>query len=147
MADPREARLNLRQMIVRFAKGSTEAQNNAIAGEFATATQTIKGCGDVAKVAAGLNAEVADRDNMPIKELPPGLQNMLLPLQVGQVTPPFGAIDDSVSVLVLCGRDDPPTPGLPSEDQLKDTIAEQRTNIRAQRMLRDLRRDALVEYR
>jgi peptidyl-prolyl cis-trans isomerase SurA len=79
--------------------------------------------------------------------MPPGIQNLLLPLQVGQVTRPFGAIDESVSVLVLCGRDDPPSASLPSEDQMKDVLVEQRTNVRAQRMLRDLRRDALVEYR
>ena len=62
-------------------------------------------------------------------------------------TRPFGAVNESVSVLVVCGRDDPPAQGLPSEEQLKDSIAEQRTNTRAMRMLRDLRRDALVEYR
>lgn len=147
MADPREARLSLRQITVRFPKGTTEAQATAIAGQFATATQAIQGCGDVAKVAAAQNAEVADRDGLAIKDMPTSVQNILLPLQVGQVTRPFGSIEESVSVLVLCGRDDPPAPGAPSADQLKDSITEQRTNIRAQRILRDLRRDALVEYR
>lgn len=147
MADPREAKLSLRQMTVHFAKGTTEEQATAVATEFAKATQAMQGCGDVARVAAAQNAEVADKDNLVIKDMPPGIQNLLLPLQVGQVTRPFGAIDDSVSVLVLCGRDDPPAANLPSPDQIKDGLTEQRTNIRAQRMLRDLRRDALVEYR
>jgi peptidyl-prolyl cis-trans isomerase SurA len=30
---------------------------------------------------------------------------------------------------------------------VQNQLEEQRTNLRAQRMLRDLRRDALVEYR
>ncbi|RYD49428.1 MAG: peptidylprolyl isomerase [Sphingomonadales bacterium] len=147
MANPRDAKVSLRQLTVRFAKGSTEEQATAIASEFAKATQAIQGCGDVARVAAAQNAEVADKDGLVIKDMPEGIQGLLLPLQVGQVTRPFGAIDDSVSVLVLCGRDEPAAANLPSAEQLKDSIAEQRTNIRAQRMLRDLRRDALVEYR
>lgn len=147
MADPREAKLSLRQMTVHFAKGTTEAQATATAAEFAKAVQSMQGCGDVAKVAAGVNAEVIDRDGLAIKDLPASVQNLLLPLQVGQATRPFGAVNESVSVLVVCGRDDPPAQGLPSEEQLKDSIAEQRTNTRAMRMLRDLRRDALVEYR
>ncbi|WP_294094116.1 peptidylprolyl isomerase [Sphingomonas sp.] len=147
MADPKDAKVSLRQITVHFAKGTTEERATAIASEFATATQAIQGCGDVARVAAAQNAEVADRDGLVIKDMPPGIQNLLLPLQVGQVTRPFGAIDESVSVLVVCGRDDPPSANLPSEDQLKEGLEEQRTNIRAQRMLRDLRRDALVEYR
>lgn len=147
MADPREAKLSLRQLTVRFPKGTNEAQATAIASEFATATQAIRGCGDVAKVAAAQNAEVADREGLQIKDMPPGIQNMLLPMQVGQVTRPFGSIEESVSVLVMCGRDDPTTANLPTPDQMKDSIAEERGNVRAQRILRDLRRDALVEYR
>lgn len=147
MADPREAKLSLRQLTVKFPKGINEARATTIATEFATATQAIKGCGDVAKIAAAQNAELAERDGIAIKDLPPALQNMLVNVQVGEVTRPFGAIDESVSVLVVCGRDDPTDAFTPSPDQLKDQLADQRTNIRAQRMLRDLRRDALVEYR
>ena len=84
---------------------------------------------------------------MVIGDLPPALQQIILPLQVGQVTQPFGTIEDGVRVLVVCGRDDPPSPGLPSIEQIQDGEADKRTNLRAQRMLRDLRRDALIEYR
>lgn len=147
MADPKAAKLTLRQMTITFPKGFTEAQASARAGEFAQATRVMKGCGDVANVAAAQNAEVVERDGVVIGELPVPLQTMLIPLQVGQATQPFGTVEDGVRVLVVCGRDDPATPGLPSVEQVQDSIAEQRTNLRASRMLRDLRRDALVEYR
>jgi len=52
-----------------------------------------------------------------------------------------------VRVLVLCGRDDPKEANEPSAEQVQAQLEDQRTNLRAQRMLRDLRRDALVEYR
>jgi peptidyl-prolyl cis-trans isomerase SurA len=72
---------------------------------------------------------------------------MIMPLQVGQVTQPFGSVEDGVRVLVLCGRDEPKDSYDPSVEQVQTQLEEQRTNLRAQRMLRDLRRDALVEYR
>jgi len=71
----------------------------------------------------------------------------MLKLQLGQATAPFGSVEDGVRVLVLCGRDDPTEASLPSAQQLRDKMEQQRVNLRAQRMLRDLRRDALVEYR
>ncbi len=147
MPDPKDAKVSLRQLSIRFPKGTSEEQATALATEFAKQTSTIHGCGDVPKIAASLNAEIADRDNLAIRDMPPAIQNMLLPLQVGQVTRPFGAIEESVSVLVLCGRDEPASANLPSPDQIRNQLEDVRTNVRAQRMLRDLRRDALVEYR
>lgn len=147
ISDPRDARLSLRQLSLSFAKGTTEAQASTRAAAFAKATQAIRGCGDVSKVAAAEGAEVVDRDNIVIKDLPPALQNLILPLQVGQSTQPFGSIEDGVRVLVICGRDDPPAANAPSVEQVQEQLEDQRVNLRAERMLRDLRRDALIEYR
>lgn len=147
MPDARDARLSLRQLTVNFPKGTTEAQASARAGKFAEATREIKGCGDVAKVAAAEGADVVDRDGVVIRELPPALQTLILPLQIGQVTQPFGSVEDGVRVLVICGRDDPKDVNLPSVEAVQQQLEDERINLRAQRMLRDLRRDALVEYR
>jgi peptidyl-prolyl cis-trans isomerase SurA len=56
-------------------------------------------------------------------------------------------LQDGVRALVLCGRDDPQTASGPSFDQIYAQIEEDRVNRRARRYLRDLRRDAVVEYR
>lgn len=146
-SDQRDARLSLRQITVKFAAGTTQAQAQARAGEFAKVLQSTAGCGAVGKAAEQLGAEVVDNDAVRVRDLPPQLQEIVLGLQVGQATPPFGSPADGVRALVLCGRDDPATAGLPSNDQIRTGIEEQRTNLRAQRMLRDLRRDAIVEYR
>ena len=92
-------------------------------------------------------AEVVNNDQMRIRDLPPQLQDLMLNLQVGQATPPFGSLSDGVRALILCGRDDPqPTSG-PSFEQIQSQIEQDRVNRRAQRYLRDLRRDAVIEYR
>ncbi|MCE3520224.1 hypothetical protein LXJ58_36310, partial [Escherichia coli] len=72
-------------------------------------------CGSVEKIAASVGAEVVDNDSVPVRSVPdPRLQQILLGLQVGQATPPFGSPQDGVRSLVLCGRDDPQQNNLPS---------------------------------
>jgi peptidyl-prolyl cis-trans isomerase SurA len=68
-------------------------------------------------------------------------------MSIGQSTPPFGSFEEGVRVLVLCGRDDRQAAGEPSFQQVYAQLEEQRVNMRARRYLRDLRRDAVVDYR
>lgn len=146
-ADPRDAQLNLRQMSVRFAPTMSETEATARAETFSKATQAMGGCGKVDEVAKAQGAEVVDNDAVKVRDLPAPLQDMLLKLSVGQATPVFGSRADGVRVLVLCGRDEARTASGPSPDQLRSQIEETRVNQRAQRYLRDLRRDAVVDYR
>ena len=83
---------------------------------------------------------------MKLRDLPVALQQMMLPMQVGQATQPFGSLDEGVRVLVICGRDEV-DPGQPSYDDVYNQINEERVNTRARRYLRDLRRDAVIEFR
>lgn len=146
-ADPRDAKLSLKQLTLRFPAGTTQADASARAGVFAKATQAIQGCGGVERVASSIGAEVVDNDTVHIRDLPAALQDIMLKLQVGQASPPFGSASDGVRSLVLCGRDDPKTGQLPGSEQVQDQLQQQRVNLRAQQKLRDLRRDAVIEYR
>lgn len=145
-ADPRDAVLNLRQMSLKFAPGTSEAAMTAQASAFAKATQTMGGCGGAAAVAKTFNAEVVDNDQIRIRDLPGPLQQMMLGMSVGQATPPFGSQAEGIRVLVMCGRDEAQA-SMPTADALRAAEEEKRVNARAQRYLRDLRRDAVVEYR
>ena len=81
-----------------------------------------------------------------MRDLPPALQQLMLPMQVGQATQPFGSLDEGVRVLVICGRDEI-DPTAPSYDEVFNQLNEERLNLRARRYLRDLRRDAVIEFR
>ncbi|WP_294044338.1 peptidylprolyl isomerase [Sphingomonas sp.] len=146
-ADPRDARLSLKQMTIKFPPGTTQAQATARTAEFANVTHALQGCGSVEKVAAQIGAEVVDNDTIRIRDLPAALQEIMLQLQVGQASPPFGSPTEGVRTLVLCGRDDAASGKLPGADQIQSQLEQQRVNLRAQQALRDLRRDAVVEYR
>ena len=146
-ADPRDARLSLKQLTVRFPANTSQADATARAAEFAKTVQTIQGCGTVEKVAATIRAEVVDNDTVRVRDLPAPLQDIMLKLQIGQATPPFGSPQEGVRSLVLCGRDDPKTGELPKASAIQGQLEQQRVNLRAQGKLRDLRRDAVIEYR
>lgn len=146
-ADPRDAVLSLRQLSITFPQGTTQEQATARASQFAEATKTIAGCGSAQKVAEQLGAEMVDNDQVKIRDLPEQLQALMTNIQVGQATPPFGSAKDGVRVLVICGRDDPQVASGPNAETIMAQLEEERVNMRARRYLRDLRRDAVVDYR
>ncbi|MGL4314160.1 MAG: peptidylprolyl isomerase [Sphingomonas sp.] len=146
-ADPRDAVLSLRQLSLPFPAGTTQAQANAKVADFSKALQTIHGCGDVGKIAKSLGAEVVDNDSVRVRDLPAPLQEMMSKLQVGESSPPFGTPTDGVRSLVLCGRSDPQDGQLPGMEQMRNQMEQQALNLRAEHKLRDLRRDAIIEYR
>ncbi len=145
-ADPRAAVLNLKQVSMKIPAGSALPAANALVASFAAAAQSIGGCGGAEKLAADFKGEVVESDQVALKELPAALQDMMLPMQVGQATRPFGSIEDGVRVLVMCGRDEPSS-SAPTFDQVYSQLNEERINTRARRYLRDLRRDAVIDFR
>lgn len=146
VADPRDAVLSLMQMSIEFPTGTTEAQVRPRAEALANATRGMGGCGRAPEVAQATGAELVSNDNVRVRDLPPALQQMLLGMSIGQSTQPFGTTQ-RVSVLVLCGRDDPEAVNMPTAANIAERIEEERMNRQAQRYLRDLRRDAVIEYR
>lgn len=147
VADPRDAVLSLKQMSVTFPAGMTQAQAEPLITRLAQTAQSMGGCGGAEEAAAKIGAEVISSDQVRARDLPPALQSTLLGMSIGQSTPPFGTFQEGVRVLVLCGRDDRDVSSEPSFQQVFAQLEEQRVNMRARRYLRDLRRDAVVDYR
>jgi peptidyl-prolyl cis-trans isomerase SurA len=146
MADPRDAILSLKQVSISFPAGTTQAQATKRAGDFATAMKAAHGCGAVDGVAQQLGAQVVGNDQIKARDLPGPLQDAVLRMSIGETSPPFGSIQDGVRVLMLCGRDYAKADSGPSFDQLMSQMEDDRVNKRAQMYLRDLRRDAIIEY-
>ena len=145
-ADPRDAILSLKQISIAFKPGTPEHEAAATATRFAAMVKDIHGCGQVDAAAAKIGASVVGNDQIKARDLPVALQESILKLAVGEATPPFGSVEDGVRVLLLCGRDDPKVNNGPSFEQLQEQLEDDRVNKRAQTYLRDLRRDAVIEY-
>jgi peptidyl-prolyl cis-trans isomerase SurA len=145
-ADPRNSLLTLKQVSISFPKGTTREQAEPTLARFASSVANIGGCGGADKIAGEFNGEVVESDQVKMRDLPPALQDMMLQMQVGQATRPFGSVDEGVRTLVLCGRDEVDA-SAPSFDQVYAQLNEERVNLRSRRYLRDLRRDAVIDFR
>ncbi len=145
-ADPRDAVLSLKQITMQFPEGMSEADAQQRLDDFTVRVQQIRGCGEADAAAAEMGVDIVSNDQIRARALPAALQDTLLQLSVGQATPPFGSLEEGVRVLMLCGRDDPQVDSGPSFEQLMTQLEDDRVNKRAQRYLRDLRRDAIIEY-
>jgi peptidyl-prolyl cis-trans isomerase SurA len=144
--DPRDAVLSLKQVSISFPKGTAKAVAEPIVARFGEAARNVGGCGGADKIAADFHGEVVQQDGVKMRDLPPALQQMMVPMQVGQATQPFGSLEEGVRTLVICGRDEV-DPSAPSYDEVYNQLNEERVNNRSRRYLRDLRRDAVIEFR
>ncbi len=145
-ADPRDAMLSLKQIQINFDPAASQEVNQAKLQSFLSGVESMRGCGSADEVAAALGASVVTNDQIRARALPEQLQNVMLNLQIGEATPPFGGVEEGVRVLMLCGRDDPETADGPSFDEVMAQIEDERIAKAAQRYLRDLRNDAYIEY-
>lgn len=147
-ADPANAILSLKQLTVPLPADISETDARQLAASMQERTRSMGGCGRAEEVARDLGAEVVSNDQLRLGDLPPQLQEILSRMQIGQATPPFGSADEGLRVLVLCGRDDRSVDAsLPSFDQVYGQLNDERVNSAARRYLRDLRRDAVIDYR
>jgi len=144
--DPRDAVLSLKQVSISFPKGTSRTAAEPMVSHFADAARNIGGCGGAERLASDFHGEIVTSDQVKMRDLPPALQRLMLPMQVGQATQPFGSLEEGVRVLVICGRDEVDQ-SAPTYDDVYNQLNEERVNSRAQRYLRDLRRDAVIEFR
>ena len=144
--DPRDSVLSLKQVSIAFPKGTSREAAEPIVARFADAARNVGGCGGAEKLATDFHGEIVTQDNVKMRDLPEALQRLMVPMQVGQATQPFGSLDEGVRVLVMCGRDEVDQ-SAPSYDDIYNQLNEERLNSRARRYLADLRRDAVIEFR
>jgi peptidyl-prolyl cis-trans isomerase SurA len=144
-ANPLDATVTVKQIAVPLPKDKPRAEQEKVVQALAQKSRVMTGCGRATDLAASLGGKATDLPPQKISALPQGLHQAIANLQIGQSTPPFGT-DNDARVLMLCGRDDA-TESLPSFDEVYAQINEERINLMARRYMRDLRRDAIVDYR
>jgi peptidyl-prolyl cis-trans isomerase SurA len=67
-----------------------------------------------------------------------------LSLELNQPSKPV-ILDNGVLVIMVCERDEPT--GLPSREEIEESLTRQRVDMLAQRYMRDLRRAAFLDLR
>jgi peptidyl-prolyl cis-trans isomerase SurA len=80
-----------------------------------------------------------------ISDLPANLHKIILDLEVGKATLPIKE-DGGYRLFIACGKDAPENNEITYES-IENSLSRQRVNLIAKRYLRDLRRDAIIDYR
>ncbi|MGB3721692.1 MAG: peptidylprolyl isomerase [Pacificimonas sp.] len=146
-ADENDDILSLKQLSIDVASDMNETQAQELVTNLQNSVSAMGGCGGVETVAAEYGGDVTVNDQVRLGDLPPQLQSLMGQLQTGQSTPPFGSLDDGIKVLTMCGREQGQNVSAPNFDNMFAQLEQQRVNMMARRYLRDLRRDAIIDYR
>lgn len=111
------------------------------------ATTGLKSCDDFPRALKAIpSADWAHPGKIHPSEVPRDVATLvdgLAPLQVSQ---PLN-MPDGKRFYVVCGRTEPDASGLPSRDDVRQRLEDEKLEMQAQRYMRDLRRAAFVEFR
>jgi peptidyl-prolyl cis-trans isomerase SurA len=107
--------------------------------------ETVSGCEDMKAVRAEIGeASLGLPDKVAVRDLAPKLRKVALSLELNQPSKPV-ILDNGVLVIMVCERDEPT--GLPSREEIEESLTRQRVDMLAQRYMRDLRRAAFLDLR
>lgn len=140
------ATIELTQAHFSLPPGATPEE---VAGQIEAAraaTADAKDCAAFNTVAKNTGSPLSGPlGEIELRQLPPELRRVVLPLQVGEPSPPIRGAD-GVVVVMVCRRDEEaPSPDI--RQRIEASLREERVNALAQRMLRDMRRTAYIDVR
>jgi len=132
-----------------FFEVSDKAQEEEIASldqAVSKASAEIKSCENLAETGETLGAkDTGNLGTLKISDLPENLHDQLLSLEIGHATKALKE-EKGFRVFVICDRKDPQVQE-PDYDSIEQSLSQQRVGLMARRHLRDLRRDAIIDYR
>jgi peptidyl-prolyl cis-trans isomerase SurA len=136
------AKYGLRQLVI-------PVDNDTRAAAMARAEQLrtqLKTCADMTATPEAANPLSGDLGVVAEKDLPADFRSALAGLDVNQVAPPFEA-PDGIHVVMVCSKEAPKLAAEPNRRAVEERLTDERLDMMARRYLRDLRRDAMIEYR
>ncbi len=144
-ADPLDQQFRLKQIF--WAAEGGEAQDKApMVADLRRRLPATIACDEVEQLAERLEAtQSGELGVLRLRDLPPELRQQVEGLEAGDIAPPL-AFPAGVRALVVCETREPQVRP-PTYDDIYDQLSQQRLSMMARRYLRDLRRDAIVDYR
>ncbi|MBF0269706.1 MAG: peptidylprolyl isomerase [Alphaproteobacteria bacterium] len=137
--------LELAQLFLPLAQNARPDEVRAQTELVQTAASAAESCDDIAKLSKEIGSPSNPRlGKIKVGALPSNLQSALADLPAGKVTAPQ-KVGGGVAVLMVCSRKD--ETGLPTREEIVGRLEMERMDIQARRLLRDLRRTAIVDVR
>lgn len=145
--EPLDETLAVRQVGWFFTQDTTEEKANAWYEMAEAKAEAFESCENLDQFVADLGAGVVARDlgSIPLKQFNPELREILMTIPAGKATAPINTPDGFI-IFVICSRSMPEAV-LPSAASIQQQIETQRIAMMARRYLRDLKRDAIIDYK
>lgn len=139
-----ETRVTLKQLLFPLAAEAPQAEADAAIAKARQARNEIKSCDDVEAVAGRFEAPGSGSlGTLRMGDLPESFRQAVVPLNVNETSQPVRA-SRAVHVFTLCAKQE--ADGL-NRNEVRQSILVRRSELMAQRYIRELRRDATIEFR
>lgn len=144
---PQDATVKLSQYHVPVAKGTPPQQVEQIKGQLIATTRAMTTCQQIDAAGARAGSLMSGSlGEMKISTLPDNFKTALANVQPGQKTVPIET-GGGWAVMMVCERTDEGSNMETIREDIKQRLKRERTEVAAQRKLRDLRREAFVDVR
>jgi len=145
-ADPLDANVKLHGITYPFTAETTQEQAEAFLDLLEAETPLVTSCEQIPAMAERLGApQYGELAEVSLRDINPQLRPLLAELETGHPSQP-AVSSTGVQIFFICERSDPEVK-IPTFDEVLGQLEQQRLAMMARRYLRDLRRDAIVEYK
>lgn len=137
-------RVTLKQLLLPLAADAPQAEADAAIAKAREARNGIRSCDDVETVAAKYEAPGSGSlGTLRMGDLPESFRQAVAPLTINETSQPVRA-SRAIHIFTLCAKQE--AAGL-NRNEIRQSILARRAELMAQRYIRELRRDATIEFR
>ncbi len=145
-ADPLDAELDLQQVIITVSQELEQKEADLLLERISTASEETNSCSQISNFAAAVGStDYSPLGKLKIRDLPPQLHSTLRDIPIGKPTTPFGT-QQGLTILFVCDRSLPEVKA-PEFDDVLIRLEDRRLAMMSRRYLRDIRRDAIIDYK
>ncbi|WP_168190327.1 peptidylprolyl isomerase [Luteithermobacter gelatinilyticus] len=143
---PEDTTVTLKHMFFQISDQAEAEEVKALEKAVQEASGKIDGCENVEALAEDLDAKDSGTlGTLKIGDMPERLHTPLLETAVGKATAPLKE-SGGYRIFIVCDKKAPEVQ-VPDYETVQNTLTNQRVGLIARRHLRDLRRDAIIDYR
>ncbi len=143
-ANPDDAQVVVGTMTLPVPAGAPPKQE--LMGRAANLVAQAKSCSDLEAIAKKAEGTFKKGQTQRLGELEQGLRSLLLTRPAGQASTPTD-VPEGIQIAMLCSREESTTVSLPSREQVRRGLEDERMDMLSRRYIRDLRRSAFIDVR
>lgn len=144
MPGAEDSKVSLKQILIPLPQTPNPADLQAAMARAQTIHGRIRSCEDVDSIVQELKTPGSgDLGTLRLGDLPEAFRQPIAQLKVNETTQPIQA-PQGVRLFTLCGREES---AALDRNQIRQTLLMRRAELLAQRYIRELRRDATIEFR